>query len=130
MKRLVWSALPPDERRAALARPEGRAAAKLKDRVRAIVDEVRDGGWDALTAAAKRIDGSAPRLVPVAERTAEARASLSAGQLAAFDLAVRNIRRFHEASRPADVSVETMPGSPTIRRSCGSASRTTISFFG
>jgi histidinol dehydrogenase len=115
MKRLVWSALSAAERRVALARPEGRASAALKDGVRAIVDEVRSGGWDALVAVAERIDGSAPKLVAVAEGAAEARASLSAEQLAAFGLAVGNIRRFHEALRPADVSVETMPGL-TVRK--------------
>jgi histidinol dehydrogenase len=110
MKRLAWAELDEAERRAALARPEARGSAALKDGVRAIVEEVRGGGWDGLVQVAERIDGAAPRLVPVAEGAAEARRVLSAAQLDAFDLAVRNIRAFHEASRPADISVETMPG--------------------
>ena len=115
MKRLVWTELGPAERQAALARPEGRASAALKNGVCSIVEEVRTGGWDALVRVAERVDGSAPRLVPVAAGAAEARRTLSAAQLAAMDLAVRNIRDFHAASRPADVSVETMPGL-TVRK--------------
>lgn len=115
MKRLVWAELGADKRRAALARPEARGSAALKDAVRGIVEEVRAGGWDALVRVAERIDGVAPRLVPVGEGAAGARRILSAEELAAFALAVRNIRAFHEASRPADVSVETMPGL-TVRK--------------
>ena len=62
MKRLVWTELGAAERTAALARPEARGSAALKDAVRSIVEEVRAGGWNALVRQAERIDGSAPRL--------------------------------------------------------------------
>ena len=39
-----------------------------------------------------------------------AEASLTSAQLAAIDLAIRNVRSFHEAQLPAATRVETMPG--------------------
>lgn len=115
MKRAVWSELASDGRARLLARPGGRASPELRQAVAAIIEEVRSGGWAGLAAAAERIDGAAPALVPVAEGAAEARARLSAAELDAFALAVRNIKAFHAASRPRDVAVETMPGL-TVRK--------------
>ena len=68
------------------------------------------GGWGALCAAALSIDGAEPLLVAVAPAAAKARRTLSTDQVAAIELAARNIRTFHEASLPADVAVETAPG--------------------
>lgn len=110
MKKAVWSNLSPAERTALLARPGGRSDEALKARVGAIVADVRAGGWDALCRVAESIDGAPPFLVPVAAPAAEARRQLSDEQLAAIELAVANIRAFHSKSRPADLTVETMPG--------------------
>ena len=110
MKTLRWSDLSADERRAALARPPQRSAPELQEAVHEIAEEVRAGGWDALCRIAERLDGEAPRLVRVAPVAAEARKSLAADVIAAMELAAGNIRRFHEASRPSDTSVETFPG--------------------
>ncbi|HVM37084.1 MAG TPA: histidinol dehydrogenase [Sphingomicrobium sp.] len=110
MKTLEWSALDERGREAALARPEQRRSAELEAGVAGIVQAVRSGGWSALCEIAQRIDGSEPRLVEVAPIAAEARRTLDPEQVAAIELAARNIRAFHEASFPADVSVETAPG--------------------
>ncbi len=115
MTTLVWNELDEKGRSAALARPVQRADARLQADVRAIVDEVRDGGWDALRAIAQRIDGEVPQRIDVAPIAAEARRQLAPEQVEAIELAARNIRLFHEASRPADVTVETMPGL-TVRK--------------
>lgn len=115
MRALVWKDLDAAGRRAALARPEGRRDPALVEGVRAIVEDVRTGGWDALCAQAERIDGEKPRLVPVADAAAEARRTLAPEQIGAIELAVRNIRAFHEAARPSDVAVETCPGL-TVRK--------------
>ena len=72
MKTLIWGDLSPADRAAALARPVGRSEPALQASVRAIVDDVRFGGWDALCAQAIRLDGEAPRLVPVADAAAQA----------------------------------------------------------
>jgi histidinol dehydrogenase len=52
-----------------------------------------------------------PPCVPIAELVpALERANLSKEVTDAFDVALANIVRFHEAQRQADLSVETMPG--------------------
>jgi histidinol dehydrogenase len=78
--------------------------------VTAIVEEVRSGGWDALCRISERIDGQAPEQVEIAPLAAAARSTLPAGAVEAMELAARNIRAFHEASRPTDTRLETMPG--------------------
>lgn len=110
MKTYEWNALDERGRRAALARPEQRSDPGLQAAVAAIVAAVRERGWDGLCAAAQRIDGTEPRLVEVAPVAAEARRILAPEQIAAMELAARNIRAFHAASRPQDVAVETAPG--------------------
>ena len=110
MKTLDWNALSASERTEALSRPAGRSGPALQAAVRAIVDDIRAHGWDALCAQAERLDGEAPRRVPVAGAAAEARAMLSAGQVDAMALAARNIAAFQAGSVPAEHQVETMPG--------------------
>jgi histidinol dehydrogenase len=115
VKKLVWNELDEQGRSAALARPMQRSDARLQRDVAAILDEVRDGGWDALCSIARRIDGEVPRRIDVAPIAAEARRRLASDQVEAIELAARNIRAFHEASRPVDISLETMPGL-TVRK--------------
>lgn len=110
MKLLHWNQLDEGERNATLARPEQRSDPRLQSAVAAIVENVRSGGWDALCEVARRVDGAQPQLVDVAPVAAEARQLLAADQLAAIELAARNIRAFHEACVPQDVVVETSPG--------------------
>ena len=115
MKTLIWSELGAAARAEALARPAGRSDPTLQAAVRAIVEDVRAGGWDALCAHAERLDGEAPRLVPVAPLAAQARRTLPADAVAAVELAARNIAAFHAGSLPAEHVVETMPGL-TVRK--------------
>ena len=115
MKTLEWNALNAAERVAALERPAGRVDPVMQSRVREIVAAVRDGGWDALSGIAREIDGAAPIAIAVAPAAAEARRVLAASDVAAIELAARNVRAFHDASLPADLSVETMPGL-TVRK--------------
>ena len=95
---------------AALKRPGGRDDPALLEAVRAIVDDVRERGWDALAEQALRIDGAAPEQIAVASYAAEARRTLPADAIAAMTLARRNIENFHRQTRPRDVEVITMPG--------------------
>lgn len=115
MKTLCWNELDEDGGRSALARPRQRDDAQLQAGVRAIIDEVREGGWNALCAIAQRIDGEEPREIEIAPIAAGARRELSPEQLDALEMAAANIRAFHEASRLADLSVETVPGL-TVRK--------------
>jgi len=113
--RLDWTELDAQEGAAALARPQQRTDVALQQRVRGIVDQVRAGGWTALCDIAREIDGAEPRPVEVAALAAKARRTLAQDEVAAIELAAGNIRAFHQASMPADVSVETMPGL-TVRK--------------
>jgi histidinol dehydrogenase len=110
MRRFIWSDLDPEQRRIALARPAQRSGRALVQRVRSIVDDVRTRGWEALAQQARVIDGSDPQLVPVAPAAEAARRALSRDQLAALELAVRNLRAFHAGQVPSDHQVETVPG--------------------
>lgn len=115
MKTLVWNELDEAGRDAALARPTRRCDAALQASVRELVEKVRTGGWDALCDIAQCLDGEEPREVMVGPAAYEARRFLSREEVEAMELAAANIRAFHEASRPADVSIETMPGL-TVRK--------------
>jgi histidinol dehydrogenase len=115
VKILDWIAASQEERLAALARPVGRAAPELQARVREIVASVRNGGWEALASISQEIDGAEPVMVEVAPFAANARRSLSADEVAAIELAARNIAAFHRASMPADITVETASGL-TVRK--------------
>jgi histidinol dehydrogenase len=110
VKTLNWNELDDGGRALALRRPEQRAEAELQAGVRAIVNDVRAGRWDALCAIARRVDGEEPRLVDVAPIAAKARQSLQPEAIEALEFAAQNIRTFHQASMPANVSVETVPG--------------------
>jgi histidinol dehydrogenase len=110
VKILRWSDLDPAGRAAALARPAARRSPELVARVATILEEVRSGGWDALCRIAAEIDRRPPERVAVAPLALEARRTLPADAVSAMELAARNIRAFHEASRPADTRLETMPG--------------------
>jgi histidinol dehydrogenase len=110
VKTVRWNELDEDGRLAALARPKQREDAQLQAQVLAILEEVRAGGWEALCATARRIDGEEPREIVIAPLAAGARNELGREQIEAIELAAANVRSFHEASRPSDVSVETMPG--------------------
>lgn len=110
MKTLDWKELNEAGRALALARPQQRAAPDLVRDVEALTEDVRRGGWEALCAVARRIDREEPRLVDVQPVASTARKALDSKTLEAIEFAARNIRTFHEACMPSDVSVETAPG--------------------
>lgn len=110
MTPLVWSELDAAQRTTALARPPARRSAELVASVAAILEDVRTEGWEAVCRIAIRIDGFAPEKVAISPLASAARSSLPADAVAAIELAASNIRLFHEASRPIDRRVETMPG--------------------
>ena len=111
VKTLVWSELDADGRRAALARPVQRARCRSCRRTCARSSmRCAIGGWDALCAIARRIDGEEPREDRGRADRRRRRGRRLPEQVEAIELAASNIRAFHEASRPTDVAMETMPG--------------------
>ena len=94
-----------------LRRPAVRDDAAIRNDVAAIVDAVRADGDEALQRFTRQFDDaevSQARVSP--EEIAAAEAALDRAAIDAVDLAIANVRRFHEAQAIPDVSVETMPG--------------------
>lgn len=108
---LHWSALSQEERRAALRRPAQSGAEALYERVRAIIDDVRSRGDAALFEYASKFDGATlSSLEAQPHEFEQARAALSANQIAALQRAIDNVRKFHEAQIQPVLKVETSPG--------------------
>jgi histidinol dehydrogenase len=84
--------------------------------VAGILTEVRTRGDDALRDMARRFDGVALDEIEVPRaRWDRALAELDEDVRRALERATANIRRFHEAQRPAAVRVETEPGVSVTR---------------
>ncbi len=111
MRRFNWTSLSEDERREALARPVQRAGATVVDRVAAIIADVERDGADAVARWADRLDGAPPEAVDLTPAViATARNALNKEDIAAIELAVENVRRYHEAARPRDLEAEPFRG--------------------
>ena len=112
MRRIDWSSLDEAGRRAALARPARRTDAAVTEAVRRIFDDVEARGEAALDDWAVRLDGAPPRRLAITPETVEAaRAAVTPEDEAALRIAADNVRRFHEATKPADSDwIETTPG--------------------
>nr|WP_240913947.1 histidinol dehydrogenase [Sphingomonas sp. HDW15A] len=78
--------------------------------VRRTLDDVRDGGWDALVRIATEIDGAPPVMLDVAPFASQARTILPSEAQDAMRLAARHIETFHRRTRPDAVEVLTTPG--------------------
>jgi histidinol dehydrogenase len=79
-------------------RPEGGfLSAKVRDAARGIVEDVRDRGDEALLEYTERFDGARPEPIRVGEEEIRySRESLPAELEASFQVAIQNIRAFHE----------------------------------
>lgn len=107
----TWADLDADAEARLLERPAQQLDVDIRDRVQAILSRVREQGDAALKALTLELDGA--RLDDLAVDDAERRqasGALDSAALAAIDIAIDNVRRFHEAQQPPSVAVETMPG--------------------
>ena len=105
----TWPAL---QQRAAAAE-----APQVAARVRAIFDQVRDGGDQALLALAAELDRAVLTSLRVSEAEfAAAPAQVPADLQAAIRQAKANLETFHAAQREPELRVETMPGVLCSRR--------------
>ncbi len=100
--------------RADLLRRSAVPDAEIRARASAIVAEVRDGGDDALWAAAERFGGGFRRVEP--SEMAAAWEAAAPELRRALEHAARNIRTFHEAQVPEDLALEVEPGVIVERR--------------
>lgn len=111
MRRFDWQKLDATTQEAVLKRPASSSDAALWQSTRDIIDSVRQDGDDAVRQLTQRFDGfQIDRLRVSDDEISAASDELSQESVAAIDLAIANVRRFHEAQLPAAISVETMPG--------------------
>ena len=98
---------------AIVGRQKTGAPRQVKDIVSGILSDIREYGDAKVLEYVKRLDGfdtdTAGLRVP-AEEIAAAAKKLDDGLKEAVRTAAGNIRRFHEAQKTEDVTVETMPG--------------------
>ncbi|MEO1203612.1 MAG: histidinol dehydrogenase [Pseudomonadota bacterium] len=107
----TWADLDADSQARLIERPAQKLDVDIRDRVQSILGRVREQGDAALKALTLELDGA--RLDDLAVDDAERRQAseaLDGAALAAIDIAIDNVRRFHEAQQPPAVAVETMPG--------------------
>lgn len=106
-----WSDLNDRERSALLLRPAVTQDADLQNRVAEIIVAVRERGDSAVRDLTQEHDRASVIDFRVSVQEIEAATEkLTPEQLAAIDLAIENVYRFHEPQRPLPISVETMPG--------------------
>jgi histidinol dehydrogenase len=106
-----WKTASIEARRTALARPAAESRDEVFRQAAAVIKAVRDEGDAAVRRFTQQFGGPAiDELRVSAAEFREARAALSAVQMAALERAVANVTRFHEAQRSAPLTVETMPG--------------------
>jgi histidinol dehydrogenase len=106
-----WSDATAAERQRLLQRPPALRDHALQNGVLEILAMVRERGDAALTALTARFDGVTLERFSVSEQEFdEAERGMTAASLAAIDVAIGNVRRFHEAQVPVAYEVETMPG--------------------
>lgn len=106
-----WSELDNDSRVALLRRPAVAADERIRKDTVEIIARVRADGDAAVRELTRDFDGATiDRLLVTADEIDEARDQLSEEQIGAIDLAIGNVRCFHEQQRPGGIVVETMPG--------------------
>jgi histidinol dehydrogenase len=100
-----------------LQRPQVADEASLRNQVRALLDDLRQGGDQALLQLAERFDG--PQLKPFKVEPAimaSAAEKVPESLRLAIQQAYANIRSFHAAQSEPESAVETMPGVRCWRR--------------
>ena len=106
-----WDDLDGEARSAVLSRPAVRDDESVRVAAAEIIRSVCSGGDVALRALTSRFDRAELDTIKVSEHElAAANGKLESGAIAAIDLAIANVRRFHEAQIPLPIEVETMPG--------------------
>ena len=107
-----------DEQTALLARPAARNDQDTRAQAAQIIAEVRDGGDAALYDFALRFEKCELSSLQVThEEFADAESVLSLAAIAAIDTAISNVRRFHSAQLPEDISMAVSPGVNCARQS-------------
>lgn len=111
MQTVIWKDLSEKEQAKALARPAALTDSKLLESVRYIMQDVKNGGDQAVLDYTKKFDGVELSRLQISEGDMrKAWKSLPEAQQNAIKVAQKNIKAFHRAQKPSDIEVETMPG--------------------
>ena len=106
-----WNEADTAQQAAVLRRPAVLVDDNIRKTVQEIIAEVRRDGDDALRARTLEYDGvSLDRLRADSEELARAEQRLSKKDIDAIDVAIRNVRTFHEAQLAQPIAIDTMPG--------------------
>jgi histidinol dehydrogenase len=106
-----WTELTAAEQQRLLQRPALASEVLVRKRVEKIINRVRDSGDAALRKFTRQLDGVVLDKIRVSDAEFEQAASkLSAASVDAIDVAIVNVRRFHEAQMPATIDVQPVPG--------------------
>lgn len=110
-KMINWQTLSAQEQKNALSRPAIADNALLSTQVSNILAQVKSRGDQALFEFTEKFDGVALSTLKVTSaRIQAAKNALSSKRLKAIKTAYSQIKRFHQAQKPQDIDVETMPG--------------------
>lgn len=106
-----WSSCHANEQKALLTRPAIAASTNISAAVTQIIEQVKARGDSALIEFSQRFDKTAISTIRVSQDAVEQAATrLDDNIKIAMQTAISNIRRFHEAQKPAAIQVETQPG--------------------
>jgi len=107
----IWNELDLATQGTLLERPALQTDAKIRDQVTPILDQVRREGDVAIRRLTQEFDNADLSSLQVSSDEIDAAiAGLDPSALAAIELAIGNVRRFHEQQVPQSIAVETMPG--------------------
>ncbi len=111
LKTYRWKELTAEQQSAVLQRPAVRANESISAQAAAIIDRVKVGGDSALKELAAELDNVTLTELKVSEAEAEEAAGLI-GEAActAINIAIANVRAYHEAQQTTPITVETTPG--------------------
>lgn len=111
MRTVVWNDLSAEEQSQVLQRPVQMSAQSLEDNVRAIGNAIQQEGDAALIRFTEKFDKTLlTDLVLPQSAFAKAEKNLSDEFKKAIQNAYNNIAKFHEAQKPAPISIETQKG--------------------
>jgi len=106
-----WSLLNQQQQQSLLSRPAMADSAKLSQIVADIISQVSSQGDQALLALTERFDGAKLSQLRIADSAMQnLAAQLTPKVKSAIEVAYANIKAFHQAQYPQDVTVETSPG--------------------
>lgn len=111
MRTVVWNDLSAEEQSQVLQRPVQMSAQSLEDNVRAIGNAIQQEGDAALIHFTEKFDKTLlTDLILPQSAFAKAEKNLSDEFKKAIQNAYNNIAKFHEAQKPAPISIETQKG--------------------